>query len=326
VTSAAATVAASPPAPDVVAAPRLSWRATVVAAVVVTLVRPATWVVALAGFLAGGGIVALAWPILVLPTMSGLQNFLGAPVSTLAFGNPSAGLIEFVSVAVIGGVVALVAGLLVGAWAERRGIGLVLAGAAEEGYTAAAPDLRGGPGPVRIALLRVTALVPPVVVAALAWPTLYNVTYKELILPEDLATPLPVRVIAQVPLLLAALVGAWILADAAAAGGVRHLVVGRRSLARAFALGWLDLLRRPHRLLPIAVLGTLALVLTAGPALVVASLAWLRVREALELGGSPIGIVIAALWVAIWLGSVVLAGVGAATRSALYTMENARRR
>ncbi|HEY4752678.1 MAG TPA: hypothetical protein VIH37_05285, partial [Candidatus Limnocylindrales bacterium] len=76
---------------------RLPWRRAVAVAVRVTLVRPATWVVALAGFLAGGGAILLAWPILVLPTPSGLQNLLGAPVSTLAFGDPSRELIRMIA-------------------------------------------------------------------------------------------------------------------------------------------------------------------------------------------------------------------------------------
>jgi len=327
VAAAPASVAASPVVPAVSGRPRLPWRSAVEAGVVVTLVRPETWVVALAGFLAGGGVVALAWPILVLPTPSGIQNMLGAPISTLAFGDPSP---ELVRVAVVAGVllVALfVAGLLTGAWAERRGIVLVLDGAAEEGYTTSTPPLAGAPGPVRIAVVRVAALVPPLVVFAIGWPTLYSVVYKELILPEDLATPLPIRVITQVPLLLAAIVVSWLLADAAAAVGVRRLVLERRRVLRAWALGWADLVRRPHRIIPVALLGDLALVLSAGPALVLAALAWVRVREALELGGGPlIGLAVVALWVAIWLGAVVLAGVGAAIRASLFTLEGARRR
>ena len=323
--SASASVASSPAVPAVAARPRLPWRSAVVAGIVVTLVRPGTWVVALAGFLAGGGVVVLAWPILVLPTPSGIQNMLGAPVSTLAFGNPSP---ELIRVALVTGVtlaILFIAGLVTGAWAERRGIALVLAGAADEGYAGPAPDLAGAPGPVRIALVRVLALVPPLIVFVLGWPTLYSVTYKELILPEDLSTPLPLRVIAQVPVLLAALIGSWLLADAAAAVGVRRLVLERRGVLRAWALGWADLVRRPHRIIPVALLGDLALLLTGGPALVVAALAWLRVREALEIAGtSPVGIAVVALWVGIWLGSVVLAGVGAATRAALFTLEGAR--
>jgi len=168
--------------------------------------------------------------------------------------------------------------------------------------------------------------VPPLIVGVLAWPTLYNATYQELILPEDLVTPLPIRVIAHVPLVLVSLAGAWLLADAAAAVAVRRLVLERRGVAAAWAFGWADLVRRPHRIVPVALLGDIVLALATGPALVAAALAWARVREALELaGGSPIGIVVVALWVGIWLGAVVLAGVGSAARSALFTLEGARR-
>jgi len=37
-------------------------------------------------------------------------------------------------------------------------------------------------------------------------------------------------------------------------------------------------------------------------------------------------VAVVALWVGIWLGSVVLAGVGAAVRAALFTLEGAPRR
>lgn len=315
---------ASPARPPVTA--RLPLRSAVAAGVVVTLVRPATWVVALAGFLAGGGIVVLAWPITVLPTPSGLQNMLGAPISTLAFGDPSPELVQAAATLAVVAAVLFAAGMLTGAWAERRGIPLVLDAAADEGYTQRVAPPGHAPGPGRVALVRCLSLVPPAVVLALSWPTLYNATYQELILPEDLATPLPVRVIAKVPLVLAALLVAWLLADAAAGVAVRRLVLERRGVAAAWALGWADVARRPHRILPVALLGDLVLALTTGPALAAAALAWVRVREVLELGGgSPIGIVAVGAWVAIWLGAVALAGVGAAVRSALLTLEGAPR-
>ncbi len=296
------------------------------AGVVVVLLRPGTWVVALAGFCTGGGIIVLAWPITVLPTPSGLQNILGAPVSTLAFGDPSRGLVE--TAVLLGALAAalLVAGLLAGSWAERRSIALVLDGAAQEGYADAPALSEGAPGTGRVALVRSLSLLPPALVLAVSWPAIYNVTYQELILPEDLATPLPIRVIAQIPLVLAAVAATWLLADAAAAVAVRRLVLERRGVLAAWALGWADLVRRPHRIVPIALLGDLALLVTAGPALVASALAWVRVREVIELSSdSPIGVVVVALWVGIWLGALVLAGVGAALRSALFTLEGAHR-
>ena len=306
--------------------PRLPLRRAVVAGLVVSLARPASWVVALVGFLAGGGALVLAWPIVVLPTPSGLQNLLGAPVSTLAFGDPSPGLVQVIVASVLGTAVLLVAGLLIGAWSEGRSIALALEGAAEEGFRIRAPDAAAAPGPWAVAVVRALALVPPLLVGVLGWPALYNAAYQELVLPEDLVTPLPIRVIARVPLVLVSLAGAWLLADAAAAVGVRRLVFERRSVAAAWALGWTDLVRRPHRILAVALLGDAVLVLACGPALVAAALAWVRVREALELaGGSPVAVAVVALWVGIWLGAVVLAGVGAAVRSALFTLEGARR-
>jgi hypothetical protein len=319
---------AAPPAPppaSLALTARLPWRSAVAAGVVVTLVRPATWVVALAGFLAGGGVIALAWPITVLPTTSGVQYLLGAPISTLAFGDPSPELVRAAVILGATAVVLLVAGLVVGSWAEQRMILLDLDGAADEGYTPRRPQ-DDVPSTGRIALLRSLSLIPPAVVFALAWSAIYSVTYQELILPEDLATPLPIRVIAKVPLQLTALIVVWLLADAAAAVGVRRLVVERRGVATAWALGWVDLARRAYRIVPIALLGDLAVLLAIGPALAAAAVAWIRVREALELAhSSPVGIAVVALWVAIWLGAVVLAGVGSALRSALFTLEGAHR-
>jgi hypothetical protein len=305
--------------------PRLAWRTAMGVALLVTFERPLTWAVGLAGLLAGGGLLLVAWPILVLPTPSGVQNLLGAPVSTLVFGAPSAALVSLIAGAAIAGAVLLVAGLVAGAWAERRSIDLVLEAVVEEGYVPAKPDLVGAPGTGGVAVLRFLALWPPLVAAALAWPTLYDVAYRELILPEDLATPLPVRVIVRVPWLIAWVALAWLLSDAAAATGVRRLVLERRTVLAAWGLGWADLVRRPHRLVGTALLGSLAVVVAGGPALAAAALGWARVREVLAVGRDPgIELLAVATWVAIWLGALVLLGVGAAFRAAAWTTEAVR--
>ena len=68
---------------------RLPIRTAISGAVVVTLVRPLTWLLGLTGFLAGGGLLLLTVPVVVLPTPTGIQNALGAPISTLVVGTPS---------------------------------------------------------------------------------------------------------------------------------------------------------------------------------------------------------------------------------------------
>jgi hypothetical protein len=58
------------------------------------------------------------------------------------------------------------------------------------------------------------------------------------------------------------------------------------------------------------------------PSMLAAAIGWDRVRGILADGRDPLLVVAAVLvWVAIWLGGLVLAGVGAAVRSAAWTLE-----
>ena len=87
----------------------------------------------------------MTWPILVLPTPTGLQNALGGPISSLVFGAPSSTLLALIVGGLVAGLVLLLVGLLVGAWAERHLIAIALDAAADEGILAPAPDLAGRP-------------------------------------------------------------------------------------------------------------------------------------------------------------------------------------
>jgi hypothetical protein len=147
------------------------------------------------------------------------------------------------------------------------------------------------------------------------------------VLPQDLVTPLPLRVLGDVPWLVVAVAGVWLLSDAAAAVGVRHLVLDRQPVLAAWLMGWADLFRRPGRIIATALTGAAVLVLLVGPAMLAAAVGWSRVREILAGGRDPV-IVIGAvtIWVAIWLGGLVLAGVGAAVRAAAWTLEMPMRR
>jgi hypothetical protein len=299
---------------------RLSWPASMQGAIIVTLVRPVTWAIGLAGFLAGGGILLVGLPVAVLPTPSGLQNALGGPVSTLVVGTPSAALIALIVAAVAGAVVALIAGTVLGAWAEREGVLEVLAAARDEGL-AALPELPAPPSVARVAGLRLLSLVPLAIAVGLAWQPLYDASYQELILPTDLATPLPIRVIRAVPLPLALVGLTWLVSDAAAAIGVRRLIFGQRRVIVAWLLGWLELARRPIRTMGTALVGFGVLVVLLGPSMLASMAGWSRVREVLLAGGDMVGALPAVIaWIAIWLGALVLGGVAAAVRAAAWTL------
>lgn len=314
------------------------------AAFVTTLVRPASWAFGLLGFLAGGGLVIVAWPILVLPTPTGLQNDLGGPVSRLVLGTPSPGLLAIVAALILGGAATLVLATLVGAWAELQGISITLEAAAEEGLAqpgpgpagvpgpdpadgpvleragAPGPDLARVPGPGRIALVRLLSTVPVALTLVLVWGPIYDAAYHELILPDDLVTPLPLRVIRDVPWLIAGVAAAWLLSDAAGAIAVRRLVLERRPVPVAWLLGWADLARRPHRVVATALAGATVLVLLLGPVLLASGAGWAHVRDLMLEGGDPGGTLFALVtWVALWLGGLVLVGVAAAIRAAAWT-------
>jgi hypothetical protein len=281
-----------------------------------------SWALGLLGYLAGGGILLVAWPILVLPTPTGLQNLLAGPISSLVFGTLSPALVILAIGGLVGLIVLVVTGTVLGAWAERQGIEVALDAAADDGIRPPPSSLDGAPGAGRVAAVRLLALAPILVAAALASGPVYEAIYHELVLPSELVTPLPLRVLGQVPWQITGVAGAWLVSDAAAAIGVRHLLVERRSVLAAWVLGWRDLVQRPQRVLATALIGTGVLAALLGPSMAAAAVGWGRVREMLEAGRDPVIVVIATLvWVAIWLGGLVLAGVGASVRAAAWTLE-----
>ena len=113
-----------------------------------------------------------------------------------------------------------------GAWAERHLIGLQLEAAGDEGLLDP-PDIDGAPGALRVAVVRAFALLPVVAVFIVAWQPLYDAAYHELVLPDELATPLGLRVLGDVP---------WVVAGRAGRLGPRGRRRGtRRAAPRASA-------------------------------------------------------------------------------------------
>lgn len=304
---------------------RLSWGGALLAALLVTLTRPGAWAVALAGFLARGGIVPLAVPILVLPTPPGLQNTLGAPIGALLVGASSTAFVLLVAGLVLALAAAVVLGALVGAWAERLGIRGALEAARDEGLVEDRPGPEAAPGTGRIAVLRLLGLAPVAVVALLSVGAVYDAAYRELVLPAELRTPLVVRILAAAPGAFAGMLLAWVIGDAAASLAVRELVLGRRRLLVAWARGWWSLVRHPLRALGTALVTLVVLVACVAPGIAAALVGWERVRVAFLEARDPAGMAVSVvLWVAVWLGALVLAGFGSAFRNAAWTLAGHR--
>jgi len=302
---------------------RMPWGSVLLGALVVAFVRPASWPIALAGFLARGGVILLLLPVLVIPTPTGVANAVGGPVSSFMFGNPSPALIAMLLATMVIALVVVVMGAFVAGWSERSGIVQALRVAADEGFVPARHGLLAAGGSlVSLAALRLLGLVPPAIALALSAPVLYDASYRELILPDELRTPLALRILRDIPGTVLMIVATWLVADAAASLSIRRLVLERRSLPSAWFAGWVGLVRRPVRVVATALVTFAVTFLLVGPAVIAGALAWTGVRDLLREDRDPVGIVVAVvLFVAVWLGGLVLAGVGAAFRSAAWTFE-----
>jgi len=319
-----------------------------------TIHRPSLWVYALVAFLARGGIVVLALPIVVAPTFIGLANFVG-PASVSA-GGPGPRLVALIVVGLAATSVLVVVGACVAAAAEvalhratattpeARAVGAtglgstaVFAAAAAAAATPSASAPRPGPrdagdaGTVRaiarVAGVRLVLLVPVAIVAAVAIPAWVGVAYRELTVPSDVAAPLAARVLAGAPAASVAVLAAWLAAEIVGGFAVRRSVLLGSSMVRALAGGLGDLFRAP-----LATALTVAVALGATLIALVATwwvtgVAWEAARQALGGDLDAMAVLgVAVLMAAAWLAGLVLAAGAAAWRATLVTMELLRRR
>ena len=319
----------------------LAWPRAMAAATHLAAGRPRLWAFALLAFLARGGLVALVIPMLVLPSFVGLSNTVG-PTSVTAAG-PTPRLVALVAAWLGTALASIVAGTLVAAAAEvalhRATVALDARGATGPmaGFpsrwvaTAAASRNEAETLPARgavrrVAVARLVLLVPVALALAAAVPGWVEVAYRELLLPTDLALPLPLRVIAGAPLSTLVVVAAWLLTEVIGGLTARRITLEGSSVAGALRAAAGDVARAPASILltlALAIGGTLPFIV---PAVVLVAVAWDRARVALVDAGDGAGVIIATLLlVAAWAACLGVAGVTAAWRSALWTAELTRR-
>jgi hypothetical protein len=296
------------------------WRDAILGAARLVRDRPALIGVGLLGFLARGGQVAFLLPIVALPTPIGIANFIGGTALTGA--GASEGLVRLIVTGVLLVIVAVVAGISLGAAADvllgREAIAFALerqAGVVTEADRRAIEREARARLPLdagllgRVVLVRAIALLP--VAAATAWATarLVAAGYHQLILPDDLRVPLALRI------LLEAIDGAvvvlivWLGAEFVGGLAVRHVLVGGRSVPGAFLAALTDLVRRPGTTIATFLLGTAGLLLVAGPTLVLAAALWSRLQSLLADDVLVLLLLPATfLFVLVWAGGLVAIG------------------
>ena len=315
-------VAASPPGAEMAAAsPRRAWRAVVEGMSFIVLERPELWLPALAGFLVRGGLLLFALPIIVLPSAVGLGNFVG-PTSVTAAG-PSGGLLALFIAVLATSIAWLGAAAVIGSVVDRM---LVLRHVELLGGQLSPPNREGAVATLgELVSIRLLLLVPVGVAVGWAGQRLVEVGYQELILPTNLDTPLLIRVIGRGADGLAVLAAVWLACETLGAIAVRQSLMTGASVPRALAAAAGHVVRQSLSTAATALLGLAASAALLLPAVLGMSVAWSGLRTALVDGLDP-GLVVLALtlFLAVWMAGLVLAGLLAAWRSAIWTGEMVR--
>lgn len=306
---------------------RIDWSRSALAAALSGLGRPDLWPLALVAFLVRGGLVPFVLPIVVLPSTVGVATFVGPTLVTAEGLTPQA-----VALA-IGLAAALaawyLAGGLLAAWSEARTIEASLRdeAGAEVGAGADAADGDGHRRLVastlaRILTARTVSFLPLAVAAGWGVSRIVSVGYAELVSPADVSIPFPLRVLREVPDVIAVVLVAWLACEAIGGIAVRRMLLLGEPLLPSVVFAAVDLVRRPVTSVLTVLVPLAGAALLVAPSLLAAALAWDRVRVALGGGESIVlAVVLTFLFVAIWGVGMVLAAAAAAWRNVAWTFE-----
>ncbi|HEU0237216.1 MAG TPA: hypothetical protein VFR14_12325 [Candidatus Limnocylindrales bacterium] len=300
----------------------LTWTSAMLAAALAALGRPGTWVIALAGFLVRGGVVVLLAPIVVIPSTIGVANAVAPTLTPALFGQAAPAFVALVAGLVVGLTAWIIVGGLIGAWAD---LAMVRAAAADEELESR-PVLVERPGAVwRGLAVRLVALIP--LAAAIAWGStrIVDAAYREIILPDELTTPIVLRVLRDVPDAVGLIAIAWLLGETVGGLAQRRLWSSGDSILGALGRAIVGAVRRPGSTLSTLLLTNAVVAVAVVPPALVAGIAWDRLRVALatRAGATELAATLA-LFVGLWLAALLLAGAGTAWRSYAWTAEAAR--
>lgn len=305
----------------------------ILASLLVTLGRPAWWLLALAGFLVRGGFVVFLIPIVVLPSPLGVSNVVAPFIVPMALGRigPEVSVLLFVAGAGLFGWL-----LIGGAIAAATDLALTrdaVAAAADEGV-ATLPESASPINAERrdralvgtILAARLVAWLPLAAALAIGLVRIVAVTYVELTRPAEVESPLALRVALGAAGELTVMAVAWLFGELVGGLASRWIVLDDAPAGRALAAAARDVVRRPASTLLPWLVTTLMLLIILGGTVGAASVAWSRVTGALSNRTPDVATVAISLlvFVAIWLAALVLGGLFAAVRSSVLTFEHLR--
>ena len=305
----------------------------ILASLLVTLGRPAWWLLALAGFIVRGGFVVFLIPIVVLPSPLAISNVVAPFIVPMALGRIGPEVIVLLIAAGAG----LFGWLLIGG-AIAAATDLVLTrdavtAAADEGVAMASQSSAPLDAERRdrrlvgtILAARLVAWLPLAAALAIGLVRIVAVTYLELTRPAEVASPLALRVALGAAGELAVIAVAWLFGELVGGLASRWIALDGVPAGRALAAAARDVVRKPASTLLPWLVTTLMLLVILGGTVGAASVAWSRVIVALSNRTPDVATVAISLlvFVAIWLAALVLGGLFAAVRSSVLTFEHLR--
>jgi hypothetical protein len=297
--------------------------ATLVASLLATLSRPATWPLALASFLLRGGFLLVLAPIVVLPSAVGMGNVLTPLLSTFVFHGLTPSIALLVAAIGLGLLVWVVGGGLLAAAVESELVRRIAAD--EEAWGAVEPG-RGihlALHPAwRVLTVRLIASLP--LLLAVSWGAIriVSVAYRELTVPSDVAVPLVARVVGGASDAVAIVIGAWFLSETVGGLAARRAILSGDRVPVALRAAVLRLLRAPGRCAALALAPLVPVALALLVAALATSVAWEALRAAMSFdAGALVVLLLIVALVGLFIGGLALIGVASAWRGAVWTVD-----
>ena len=305
----------------------MSRRAALSGALLITLATPATWPLALAAFLLRGGLLLVVLPIVVLPSPVGLGNLLAPTLMALVLGGGSVGVVLIVGTLALALAVWVVVGGLIAASLEAESARIVARDREDEGADDGASSHPAAPGPSRfgeasrVLAVRLLAHLPTGLAVVWGSARLVSLAYRELTSPFDVATPIALRVLRAAPEVIVAIAIVWTIGEIVGAIAARRIALGGAGAVRALRDAVVSALRHPLPGLIGFGLPTLTLLLVLASSALAAAAAWETVRVAMRSSGDPFSAAATVvLFVAVWIGGLLLIGVTSAWRAAVWSV------
>jgi hypothetical protein len=289
--------------------------AIAVAALLAVLERPSIWLLGLVGALVRGGWLLVLAPIIVLPSPVGLANAIAPVVEDIAFGRQTDEVTSVLLTCAVAVLIWVIGGGLLAAATEVEAVR----------RTASALDRssvqRGRHQVWRVLAVRLISLIP--LLGALVWSTarIVSVAYMELTVPSDVATPITFRILAGAPDALIALLATWLFSEVVGGLAARYVVLegqGPRAALREALRAARHGIGRTTSIGLVSVVVLLAVVAITGLA---TGTVWAALRAELADAGAWFAtLALLVLFVGLFVGSLVILGLTAAWRSAVWTV------